>query len=214
MQKIVVISDTHTFHKKVVLPEGDILIFAGDAEIRNDIELMFFVNWLQTLDYKHIIWVGGNHDFYLEKLFKEEKEPTMPYNIHYLMNTEVTIEGIKFWGSPFSSQFGRWAFMGHLEDLKPIWNLIPSDTDIVITHSPAFGILDQTVHGNMSVGCPALRDKLKEIKPAYHICGHIHEAYGMYQDEHTNYINASLLNEYYDMTNKPIEIEYEKTKNK
>ncbi len=208
MTKLVIIADTHTFHKKVQLPKGDILIYAGDAEIRNDMELMFFINWFQSLDYKHIIWIGGNHDFYLEEMHQRNAIPKMPYNIHYLINTGITIEGIKFWGSPFSSQFGRWAFMGHLEDLKPIWNLIPSDTDIIITHSPPFGINDQCVNG-VSVGCPALRDKLKEIKPSYHICGHIHEAYGVYQDEHTTYINASLLNEYYKMVNEPVVIDYE-----
>lgn len=209
MKKLVIISDTHTFHNKAVLPKGDILIHAGDLEIRSALELQIIIEWFESLDFKHIIWIGGNHDFYLEELYKNNIEPVMPENVYYLMNTEITIEGIKFWGSPFSSQFGRWAFMGHLEELKPIWDLIPSDTDIVITHSPPFGILDQTVHGNISVGCPALRDKLKEIKPKIHICGHIHEAYGVYQDEHTTYINASLLNEYYDMVNKPVEIEYE-----
>ncbi len=209
MKKLVIISDTHTFHKNVALPEGDILIYAGDAEIRSDMELMFFINWFGTLNFQHIIWIGGNHDFYLEQLYNSNVVPKMPFNIHYLINNEITIEGIKFWGSPFSSQFGRWAFMEHLEELKSIWNKIPSDTDIVITHSPAFGILDQVVHGNISVGCPALRDKLKSIKPKYHICGHIHEAYGVYQDEHTTYINASVLNEFYEMVNEPVEINYE-----
>ncbi len=211
MQKIVIISDTHTFHKNVVLPEGDILIYAGDAEIRNDIELMFFINWFGTLNFQHIIWIGGNHDFYLEQLYNNNIVPKMPFNIHYLINNEITIEGIKFWGSPFSSQFGNWAFMEHLEELKPIWDKIPSDTDIIITHSPPFGINDQCVNG-ISVGCPALRDKLKEIKPKYHICGHIHESRGVYQDKYTTYINASLLDEYYNMVNEPVVIEYETTK--
>ena len=209
MKKLVIISDTHTFHKNVALPEGDILIYAGDAEIRSDMELMFFINWFESLDYKHIIWIGGNHDFYLEQLYNSNITPAnIPENIHYLINTGITIEGIKFWGSPFSSQFGRWAFMEHLDVLKEIWGTIPFDTDIVITHSPPFGINDQCVNG-ISVGCPALRDKLKEIKPKYHICGHIHSAYGIYQDKNTTYINASLLNDFYEMVNKPIEIDYE-----
>ncbi len=114
MQKIVIISDTHTFHNKVELPKGDILIHAGDLEIRNTLELQIIIEWFESLDFKHIIWVGGNHDFYLEKLYKEELKPIMPNNIHYLINSSIEIEGIKFWGSPFSSQFGNWAFMGHL----------------------------------------------------------------------------------------------------
>ena len=208
MKKIVIISDTHTFHNKTTLPKGDILIHAGDLEIRSALELQIIIEWFESLDFKHIIWVGGNHDFYLEELYRNNIDPNMPENIHYLINTGIMIEGIKFWGSPFSSQFGRWAFMGHLEELKPIWDLIPSDTDIIITHSPPFGINDQCVNG-ISVGCPALRNKLKEIKPSYHICGHIHEAYGIYQDENTTYINASLLDEYYNMVNDPVVIDYE-----
>ena len=209
MQKIVIISDTHTMHNQVVLPKGNILIHAGDLEIRSALELQIIIEWFESLDYKHIIWIGGNHDFYLEQLYNSNITPAnIPENIHYLINTGITIEGIKFWGSPFSSQFGRWAFMEHLDVLKEIWGTIPFDTDIVITHSPPFGINDQCVNG-ISVGCPALRDKLKKIKPKYHICGHIHEAYGVYQDEHTTYVNASLLDEYYAMVNDPVEIEYE-----
>jgi len=208
MNKLIIISDTHTFHNKAKLPKGDILIHAGDLEIRNNLELQIVIDWFESLNFKHIIWIGGNHDFYLEHLHNHHIAPVFPENIHYLCNTSIEVEGIKFWGSPFSSQFGNWAFMEHLEELKPIWDTIPSDTDIVITHSPPFGILDQCVNG-ISVGCPALRDKLKEIKPKYHICGHIHEAYGVYQDKYTTYINASLLNEYYEMINEPVEIEYE-----
>jgi len=208
MQKIVIISDTHGSEHELKSLQGDILIHAGDLEIRKQEDLDYIINWFKGLDFKHIIWVGGNHDFYLEHLHKHHIAPVFPENIHYLCNTSIEIEGIKFWGSPFSSQFGNWAFMGHLEDLKPIWDTIPSDTDIVITHSPPFAINDQCVNG-ISVGCPALRNKLKEIKPKYHICGHIHEAFGIYQDENTTYINASLLNEYYDMVNDPVEINYE-----
>ena len=207
MNKLVIISDTHTFHDNVELPKGDILIHAGDLEIRSALELQIIIEWFESLDYKHIIWVGGNHDFYLEELYRNNITPVMPDNIHYLINTGITIEGIKFWGSPFSSIFGRWAFMDGIRVLEEIWNTIPSDTDIVITHSPPFGINDQVVPAFRSVGCPALRDKLKSIKPKYHICGHIHEAYGVYQDEHTTYINASVLDEYYAMVNNPVEIE-------
>jgi len=115
-------------------------------------------------------------------------------------------------GSPFSPKFGvGWAYNAGLEQLTEIWNTIPFDTDIVITHCPAFGINDQLMPSTVSVGCPALRNKLKELKPKYHICGHIHEAYGIYQDENTTYINASLLDEFYMVANKPVEIEYDKT---
>lgn len=211
MQKIVVISDTHTQENKVtsLLPDGDILIHAGDFDIRSELDLISTIKWFKSLNFKYIVWIGGNHDFYLEELFRLDTIPNMPKNIYYLSNNFVEIEGIKIWGSPFSPIFYDWAFMGDLATLKEIWDLIPSDTDIIVTHCPAFGIVDQIQPSSISVGCPALRDKLKEIKPKYHICGHIHPAYGVYEDKNTTFINASLLDDFYNMVNKPIEINYE-----
>ena len=203
------LSDTHTQHENVKLPKGDILIHAGDLEIRNEKELKDIISWFESLDFKYVIWCAGNHDFHMEYLYKNNIKPKIPKNIHYLCNDSIEIEGIKIWGSPFSPIFYDWAFMGNIDELREIWNTIPSDTDIVITHCPVFGINDQVKNGFISVGCPALRDKLKEIKPKYHICGHIHEAYGVYKDEYTTYINASLLDEYYAMVNNPIVIDYE-----
>ncbi len=207
MKKLVIISDTHTKEKFVVLPKGDILIHAGDFDIRDEFDLNIIIDYFKNLSFKHIIFIGGNHDLFLEKLFKDKVNPRVHKNIHYLCNSSVKIEGIKFWGSPFSPQFGiGWAFNGHSQELKELWSTIPSDTDIVITHCPAFGINDQ-VRG-ISQGCAFLRDKIKEIKPKYHIHGHIHEGYGIYCDEKTVYINASYMDEFYNPINKPIEIEY------
>lgn len=206
--KLVIISDTHTKEKDLILPKGDILIHSGDFDIRSILDLQIVIEWFESLDFKHIIWTGGNHDLHLEELFRFNIMPNMPKNIHYLCNSSVEIEGIKFWGSPFSPQFGiGWAFNGHSQYLKKIWDTIPSDTDIVITHCPMFGINDQ-VRG-VNQGCPFLRDKIKEIKPKYHIHGHIHEGYGIYCDEKTVYVNASIMDEFYDPINKPVEIEYE-----
>jgi Icc-related predicted phosphoesterase len=207
MKKIIVISDTHKTGYKDILPKGDILIHAGDFDIRDEFDLNYELNYFQNLDFKHIIFIGGNHDLYLEQLFKADIKPKMPKNIYYLCNDSIEIEGIKFWGSPFSPVFGNWAFMDFLPGLRKIWNTIPKDIDIVITHCPPFGINDQVK--KISQGCPALRDKLKEIKPKYHICGHIHCSRGIYQDKNTIYINTSLLDDCYQMVYNPIEIEYE-----
>ena len=92
-------------------------------------------------------------------------------------------------------------------ELKKIWDTIPEKTDIIITHAPPFSIND--VVNGISQGCPKLRDKIKEIKPKYHVCGHIHCSRGIYQDEHTTYINCALLDDFYDMIYKPISINYE-----
>lgn len=207
MKKLVIISDTHEKEKKLILPEGDILIHAGDFNIFNISHVYRLNKWFNSLDFKHIIFVGGNHD----NTFASLSNPQDYFDkAIYLENTSVEIEGIKIWGSPYSTFYKEnGVFMGFLDDIKKIWSTIPEDTDIVITHCPPFGINDQKSPSNLSQGCPALRDRLKEIKPKYHICGHMHEGYGIYCDENTTYINASLMNEFQNLVNKPIEIEYE-----
>lgn len=210
--KIVIISDTHTQEHKVNLPKGDILIHGGDFDIRTQEDLDWIINWFKSLDYKHIVWIAGNHDFFMEKLYKNNIQPEMQKNIYYLCNSSIEIEGIKIWGSPFTPVFNDWAFMGYVDNLKKIWNTIPRDTDIILTHGQPFGIND--VVNGISQGCPALRDKIKELKPKYYIGGHLHENYGIYQDENTTYINASLLDDYYNLVNEPVVIDYEQIKNK
>lgn len=208
MPKLVCISDTHRQEKNIILPKGDILICAGDYDIRDEMGVINVFEWFQKLDYSHIIWIAGNHDLFMENLYKENIYPEMPENVHYLCNQSVEIEGIKFWGSPYSPRFGvGWAFNGYLDLLKQIWSTIPEDTDIVITHCNPFGIND--VVTGISQGCPALRDRIKEIKPKFHISGHIHEGYGIYQDENTTYINAALHDDFYELVNKPVEIYYD-----
>ena len=208
--KIITLSDTHRKEQLVDLPEGDMIIHSGDFDIYNEWHFDKLLFWFNRVakQYNHVIWIAGNHDLYFQGMFNEEIQKELPNNVHYLYNCMVTIEGIKIWGSPYSTQFGNWAFMGHLDELKGIWSTIPEDTDIIITHSPPFGINDQ-VRG-ISQGCPALRDRIKEIKPKYHICGHIHEhGTKIYCDENTIYVNASVLDEFYTLCNKPVVIDYE-----
>lgn len=208
--KIICISDTHRKEQLIDLPDGDMILHAGDFDIYNEWHFDKLIYWFNRISekYKHVVFIGGNHDLFFQGKFTEEIQKQLPNNVHYLMNSMVTIEGIKIWGSPYSPVFGQgWAFNAYSEELKGIWSTIPDDTDIVITHCNPFGIND-VVRG-ISQGCPFLRDRIKEIKPKYHISGHIHEGYGIYQDENTVYINASVLDGFYDLCNKPVEIEYE-----
>ncbi|KKM02510.1 hypothetical protein LCGC14_1783640 [marine sediment metagenome] len=96
MPKLVCISDTHRQEKNIILPKGDILICAGDYDIRDEMGVINVFEWFQKLDYSHIIWIAGNHDLFMENLYKENIYPEMPENVHYLCNQSVEIEGIKF----------------------------------------------------------------------------------------------------------------------
>jgi Icc-related predicted phosphoesterase len=132
----------------------------------------------------------------------------LPDNLIYLNDSQIVIEGIKIWGSPIQPWFYDWAFNRQRgADIKKHWDLIHADTDILITHGPAHGILDLTMDYR-NVGCEELIKKIEEIKPKYHICGHIHEAHGVLKNEATTFINASQLNVHYRPVFKPIVFDF------
>lgn len=206
--KIVFISDTHDRHEEVQLPKGDVLIHAGDLTSRGGVfEIADFISWVNKLSFKHIIFIAGNHDFYLEKHSINDFKDVLPGNAIYLNDSGCEIEGIKFWGSPIQPEFLNWAFNRERgNEIKKHWDLIPNDIDVLITHGPPFDILDQTVRGDKT-GCVDLLNKVLEIKPKVHVFGHIHEAYGKKELNGTTFINASLLNERYHYVNDPVVLE-------
>jgi Icc-related predicted phosphoesterase len=207
--RFVCVSDTHRQHWKLEIPIGDIFIFAGDAEIDSFEALKDFNIWLGSVPCKYKIVIGGNHDGYLQSLAMEEKEMFFT-NAIYLENSSCQIKGIKFWGSPYSPIFNDWAFMKNGKELKKIWDLIPLKTDIVITHCPPFGIMDNTPFSQWPCGCNHLLNRLTEIKPQFHIFGHIHNGSGETITKNTHFINASILDDYYHLVNQPKVFYFEK----
>lgn len=202
--KVVCISDTHGKHKELKLPEGDMIIHAGDISSRGLLpEITKFLAWFTELPYQYKVFIGGNHDFLLEEqpsIFKS----LIPENLIYLENNAVEIEGIKLWGSPISPRFYDWAFnCDRGKKIQQYWNQIPKDIDILITHGPPMGQGDKTIGGEM-VGCEDLLEKILEVQPKYHIFGHIHEAYGITNSKNTTFINASVLNFNYKLVNPPL----------
>lgn len=207
--KIICISDTHGKHKQVPLPDGDILIHAGDISGRGEIwQVESFLQWFSAQPHTHKIFIAGNHDFLAERnavLFKE----LIPDNIIYLNDSGIEIEGIKIWGSPVSPWFYDWAFnRSRGEEISKHWDLVPNDTDILITHGPVHGILDLTFDGQM-VGCEELNKRIWEIQPRLHVCGHIHEAYGVTDTKGITFINASILDLEYQVAHSPVVIDWE-----
>jgi Icc-related predicted phosphoesterase len=199
--KIVAIADTHRQHWNIKVPECDLFIFAGDAEINGILPLHDFNDWIGTIKASlGRVVIGGNHDSYLEFIGKNECKRLLT-NCRYLENEAIEIEGLKIWGSPFSPTFNDWSFMKYDDNLKKIWDTISYTTDIVITHCPCYGILDQVLPNDRSEGSLTLRDRIKEIRPRIHLCGHIHEGYGRYTDGKTDYYNVSALDEMYKIVN-------------
>lgn len=206
--KFVIISDTHGQHKNLTLPKGDVIIHAGDISQRGkESEIIDFLNWFKDLDFKYKIFIAGNHDFFFEETPKNILDKLMPKNVIYLCDSGVEVEKIKIWGSPITPWFYDWAFnRPRGAQIAHHWQLIPIDTDILITHGPAFGQLDKTTRGE-NVGCEDLLHTIDKIKPKVHICGHIHEGYGQTISSKTKFINASVLDEKYGLTNPPITFE-------
>jgi len=207
--KITFISDTHGSHDQLKLEPTDMLIHAGDiSKLGQPEEIQKFLDWWEALPVKHKIFIGGNHDFYLEKspgLFRR----MLSNNYVYLENREIEIEGIKIWGSPITPYFFNWAFNRQRgAEIRKYWEQIPKDIDILITHGPPLGVGDRTTRGE-AVGCEDLLEIVKKIQPKYHVFGHIHEAYGVYQEEGITFVNASVLNLSYQMVNPPVIINYD-----
>jgi Icc-related predicted phosphoesterase len=211
--KVICISDTHSKHRELnedlkeikCNPDETIIIHAGDCtNVGKDYELLNFLDWFGGLPYKHKIFIAGNHDFYFENN-NDIPQKYKDNGIIYLMDQMVEVEGLKIYGSPWQPRFYDWAFnVNRGEEIAKKWAGIPEGLDILVTHGPAFGILDDTVNG-MRVGCEELYKKIFEVKPKYHICGHIHYGYGMRELDGVTFINASSLGESYNYRNKPFQ---------
>lgn len=225
INKIVTISDTHLQHEKhkINIPSGDILIHAGDATwTGRPEEIEVFSKWFHSFPHKYKVFIAGNHDILFEK--NEEAALTCYRQYanetsYYLNDSFVVINGIKIYGSPYQPEFGYdWAFNRRRgQDIEHIWKNIPSDTNILVTHGPAYGYGDSIPHVILGderidkVGCFDLLRHVKRVKPRYHIFGHIHSGYGVFKDNEFDitYINCSICDEEYVAWHDPIVFDYE-----
>lgn len=213
--KVCIISDTHNKHKHLeILPEADVIIHCGDfTSVGKEHEVRNFMKWFSNLDqYKYKIIIAGNHDWLYEKN-RMLARSLMPKNIIYLEDSEIIIEGIKFYGTPVQKPFNEWAFNRPEEKLEQHWKAIPDDTDVLITHELPYTILDYVSRNNKNEGSPSLyQEVVGRIKPLIHTMGHIHEGYGVKIIENITFINASNLNADYECVNLPILIEIDENK--
>ena len=205
--RIVAISDTHEQHNKIKIPDGDVLIHAGDITWKGELApLESFNRWLGRLPHKHKIVIAGNHDWAFQ-LIPDTARKIITDAI-YLQDSSVTIEGLLFYGSPWQPAYNNWAFnLQRGKELAEKWALIPDKTDVLITHGPPFGHGDllRPVKGKIRVGCEDLLRRIKAVRPRFHIFGHIHEVYGITHEDGTAFVNASISNApFADNLNAPI----------
>lgn len=215
MPKIVCISDTHNCNEQIAVPDGDILIHAGDATIRGtEHETERFLAWFSSLPHKHKIFVAGNHDWLYQTNNRFARLFTANFKIRYLQDSWTEVEGLKIYGSPWQPRFFDWAFnLMRGAEIAEKWKLIPDDIDVLITHGPPNGILDEVPkkYWTENTGCEELRKRVEEIarfgRLKLHVFGHIHCGYGTAKNFGVRFVNASICDESYEPTQPPVILE-------
>jgi len=200
--KIVCISDTHgrtDDENFPEIPDGDILLHAGDISQEGNLDhVSKFNDWLGTLPHQYKIVIAGNHDKMLDPDLNENAREMKQIltNCIYLEESAVYIKGIKFYGCPFSIKQGdstNNAFQMSTEELKSKWEKIPFDTDILLTHTPPYGINDLKKLDPEPQGCKNLLKEVTErVKPKLHLFGHIHGRNGSHKIGETMFVNAAI----------------------
>ena len=203
--RLVAISDTHAMHGQIRIPDGDLLLHAGDFTGHGTLEEVEELNrFLATCPQRHKVLIAGNHDLCFER--DPRRARPLLHSCIYLEDSGVELEGLKIWGSPWQPWFFDWAFNLERGSLHEKWDMIPNDVDVLITHGPPMGYRDLTNRG-MQAGCEELLAALERVQPALHICGHIHEGYGVTRIGRTTCVNASVCTAGYAPTNPPVVLE-------
>ncbi len=188
--RLVAIADTHLFTDDLHVPDGDVLIHAGDMCRRGDLEeLRRAAAWLASLPHKYKIVVAGNHDCGLAEDPAATRAVFAPF--HYLEDSEITLDGLRFYGSPWQPAFNDWAFnLPRGAPLAAMWARIPRGIDVLITHGPPEGIGDRSGMEERA-GCADLLARVREVAPRLHLFGHIHQDGGMWTVGSTVFANVT-----------------------
>jgi Icc-related predicted phosphoesterase len=202
-------------HGRITIPKCDLLIHSGDACGGGTVqEMASFANWFSSLDQAtHKIYVPGNHDLAVENSYDICRGMFRGPNMHVLVNQGCQIEGMNFWGTPYTPEFCGWGFQGddggspRFPSLKQIYGMIPDNTDVLICHGPPRGVRDETYDGD-SVGSQFMRDRLANLRIKLYVCGHIHYSYGISKLQNTGIlVNAALADDFdYELMKDPISV--------
>ncbi|KAH3738269.1 hypothetical protein DPMN_044900 [Dreissena polymorpha] len=233
--RVVCISDTHTRLERYPerVPSGDILLHAGDFTKHGlPIEVKQFNDFLGSMPHRVKVVIAGNHDLTFDDDLVKNRRDFLEHNFNinedvferklaefgvntckelltncvYLEDASVSVCGLNIYGSPWQPQFPNWGFyLSRGEACLQKWNLIPDDTDILITHGPPIGHGDASFFLRNRAGCVELLSTIQQrVQPKYHVFGHIHRGYGITTDDVTTFINASTCTMLFRPNNPPI----------
>jgi Icc-related predicted phosphoesterase len=177
----------------------DVITVSGDVWEGATIKKKYtWINFQESVD-RPIILIQGNHDYSPSSVFDD-----VP-NIHLLYNNDIEIDGVTFFGTPNTVNFGMWNHMNDEEYLLDLWDKnMPNNVDVVLSHGPPHGYCDncnQPVYGNNSesmLGSKSLKTVLLDKSPKYVFCGHIHtgDRFSVMSNG-TKIYNVSCLDEAY-----------------
>lgn len=210
--KITIVSDTHGNHDQITGLSGDVLIHCGDMFNQFDMfgqedELFEGLDaWFGRQDFDLVLCTGGNHDFELEKRVQYVDQPFR--NAVFLAGEAYRYRGVTFYGAPWIPELWGQAFFVDDLELERRWFEIPDDVDVLITHTPPAGILDQSSNGR-SLGCPYLMAAIETCQPKLHCFGHVHASSGEAFVDGIHYINAASVNSSYELVRQPRQLDFE-----
>ena len=192
--QFVLMSDTHEYHRDVAVPDGDVLIHAGDVTRHSfsSRTVEDFNRWLGELPHRYKIVIPGNHDY----CFADPAWQRLITNAVLLINDGIELMGMKIWGTPVTSvDFGNFGGATAAER-DAFYSRIPDDTDLLVSHGPPYGILDQGQDSIGHQGCHSLLAAVNRVRPMLHVFGHIHGGYGIVRSNPTLFINAAVADQH------------------
>lgn len=205
--RIVCLSDTHDLHDRVAVPDGDLLLHAGDLTARGRLEdVEEAARFMRALPHRHKVIIAGNHD----RCFEETPSAARARlaGLVYLQDDLVEIRGLRIYGSPWQPWFHSMAFnVRRGGDIARVWRMIPDGLDVLLTHGPPRGHGDVTVRRDPA-GCLDLLHRVREVRPRLHAFGHIHEGYGVTRENGTLFVNASTCTVDCVPSNAPVVLDW------
>jgi len=223
--RFVCVSDSHGQHRELTskLPCGDVLLHAGDFTMAGEQEeVLDFLAWLKSLPFSRKIVIAGNHELTLDRSYEGQHDKSRieanavrdtfaavchaDESVIYLEDEECWVEGVRIYGSPWQPEFGHWAFnLPRGPALADKWRKVPAGTDILLVHGPPLGRGDRTLPSQRRTGCADLLAAIQNrIRPAFVVCGHMHEGAGVTFDGTTHFLNACSVNEHYECVHAPL----------